>query len=66
MAVARIAANSAIRSSVVSVSSGAAKLMVAEGMGSEPWEAVRSVVATRCAFSSQNIGLSWQGVAKRS
>lgn len=45
MAIARIAANSASRSSVVSVSSGAATLMVVPDMESEPQEAVRSLVA---------------------
>lgn len=42
MALARIAASSASRSSVVSVSAGGAKVM-SSGMGSEPLEAVYSV-----------------------
>ena len=45
MAAARIPANSASLSSVVSVSSGAAKVMVVSGIGSEPQKVVRSVVA---------------------
>lgn len=45
MAVAKIAANSAIRSSVVSVPGGAAKVVMKSGTGSEPCEVVRLVVA---------------------
>ncbi len=46
MALARMAASSASRSSVVSVSAGGAKVM-SSGMGSEPPEAVCSVFAAR-------------------
>ena len=45
MAAARICDNSASRSSVVSVSGGGAKVMVVSGLGSEPCEVVRTVVA---------------------
>ena len=45
MAVARIWDKSASRSSVVSLSGGAAKVMVVSAIGSEPFEAVRTVVA---------------------